>query len=110
MTRRRGGTARSRAASSRRARSEKEGEAEILPFVHFLVVVAAREYDVVAIFRAQHETAGEIELQTAADIADLVVAVDGLHERRLRLGVDDAGAEREIRRDAPFRHEHVHQP
>src|SRR5688572_31229519 len=100
MTRRRGGTARSRAAWSRRVRSEKEGEAEILPFVHFLVVVAAREYHVVAILGAQHETAGEIELQTAADVADLVVAVDGLHERRLRLDVEDAGAEREVRRDA----------
>src|SRR5690606_27374436 len=90
--------------------SEKERESEILPFVHFLVIVAARKDDVVSILRAQHETASQIELEAAADIADSVVAVFRLLERRFRVGIADAGAERQVGRDAPFGDEHVHEP
>ena len=49
------------------------------------------------IFHAQHEAITQIQIRTDARIRNLIFAVLGLHNRGVRLRLDYAGADREIR-------------
>jgi hypothetical protein len=71
------------------------------PFLYFLVVVTAREYNVSLVFRPEQESPRHVDANPGAGVAYLVVTIFTLDNRRLGLGTNNSGTEGEERRHAP---------
>ena len=105
-----GGTSCAPTRSPDSVRHDRRQKKNANPSFHsstFSFSLRLREYVVTPVLGAQEEAAREVIAHAAADIGGLVGALGRAHERRLRLDVHEARAEREERRQPPLRHEHV---